>query len=441
MFKPVKLVTLLLSAALFVACSDDDDGDKSIVPDEQLPTEFSELTDEQNKEKLEENGLELVQDIRQLKNTQGVKTSISFSYFLSSAELPETGRTAGSLQPLDLIRSLAAFGEGNVSVTDVLKSARGKETDPEDEDPDTAQELFDSNVGVFTYDAELETWSHTPGNNGKIVFRFPSTKEGTQNDAEFVIDGYTSQQVNNPEVEYNGDLPTALKASLKVNGTEHIGYALAASYKANGEPTSIETSLTINAFKFSVKVTNTTQEVAAEYTLVHGDKTLISLGAGASGNFDSSNINDNYDEDFGTVLQRAEAFFQIVNIRFSAELNAQGLDNALQAAETIEQEADAWNANVTMVVYYADSRKKIADTEFYGTTETHEYQQCIDLNADETYGPGECNTVSFEEEAMELRLVFKDNSTSDLETYTDVGFEDIRSEIEDIFDELETDFE
>lgn len=430
MFRPIKFVPMLMAASLFLSCSDDNDAG----PESELPSEFSELTVEQNKENLENNGLELVSDLRALKNAAGIETVNSLNHFISVAGLPETGRKVAALQPVDLIRHLAAFAQGKTSAERVLKGMRGKETEPE-----TIQELFDEYEGVFAYQAGDDTWTHTPGSDGKIAFQFPSTEDGVENDAEFVIYGLQTVEVNNTELEFEGDLPTALKADLSVDGTQQLGYTFAASYKNNGEPTSVETTLTIGDFTFSAKVVNTTQEVSVEYALVRGEKNLISLGAGATGNFSSSNFENS--ESPGSVINTADAYFQLVNIRIAGEINIKALDQALQGELTGEQEADAWNANARLVVFYADSKKKIADTEFYGTTRLESYYSCYDMNGDGMVDYDECGEVTYEYETVDVRLVFADGSKADLETYTEVGFEEIESEIEKFLDEVEADLD
>jgi len=432
MIKPVKLLSLLFGVLLISSCSDDD---KEVKPanEYEIPTEFSELTTEQSKAKLEENGLLLVNNMNQLKGSAGIKTAVSFSHFLSLSDLPatESGRKVTSIQPLDLLQSLAQFGRGKNSASEVLSGFRMKETDPQ-----TAQELFDSQVGVFAFNSTDETWTFTAADNGKIVFQFPSTEAGTANNAEFVIYGYTSVQIQNTEAEYTGDLPTALKADLTVNGTKQISYSFIASYKNNGEPTAVETSLAINPFTFKFELTNNSSEVSAEYSLTNGNQHLISFGFGGNGNFSSSNINGSGDA--GSVLEKASAYFQIVNIRFAGEADVKSIDALLADDATAEEEAEAYNAHSTFVVFYADSKKKIADTEFYGVTESETYCWQTDINGD---GILEEECYTYTDEIIDIRLIFADGSKADLDTYTDVGFEEVRTELEKFADELEADLE
>lgn len=430
-FKPL---LLLLSVVLITSCSEDDDN--ALKSRAEFPAEFSELTVEQNKEKLEDNGIDLVNNMTQLKSTGGVKTSASFNHFLSMATLPETqsGRTASSTQPVALIRLLAKFGAGKASASDVLSGARVKE-----HGPGTPQEAFDDFEGVFTYNATENTWTHTATNDGKIVFKFPSTKESTSNDAQFAIYGYASVQVQNTAAEYTGDVPTALKADLTVNGTKEIEYNFSASYKSNGEPTSVLSTFTIGAFKFAVEAKNTTSEITVDYSLKNGDKNMLSLGAGATGNFNSDNIENS--NKVGSVLTNSSAYFQIMNIKFAGEVNVKGIDDAgaWDGNLAIEEEANAWNANAKLVAFYADSKKKIADTEFYGTERTESDTYCWDSNGDGI--EDDCDTWTETYQSVDIRLIFADGSKADLQTYTDVGFEDITTEIEAFINSLEADFE
>lgn len=427
MNKPIsKLISLLFgtglvaSTVLLSSCSKDDENE-NIKPEVEIPTEFSELTVEQNKQKLEDNGIQLVNNLTELKNAPGIKTTISFNHFLSNASLPEDGRVASN-KAVKTMSLLSKFGLGKAKASDVLSGFRAKE----DEEPGTPQEFFDELKGTYSYDAANEEWDFEGGGD-KIVFKFPSTENGTTNNAEFAIYGLTTVQIKNNAAEYEGDLPTGLKADLTVSGTKQIEYSFTASYKSNGEPTNVKTSLTIGAFKFAFEAVNNTSEVSADYALTKNSTNLISFGAGADGNFNSDNIGDS--EGPGDVVNKASAYFQIMNIKFAGEVNAKSLDAALESAATIEAEATAYNQHVTFVVFYADSKKKIADTEFYG----FETEECYDWGGGEQY----CYT----DEIIDVRLIFADGSKADLENYTEVGFEDLQNELEAFIEELDADIE
>ncbi|GCC51090.1 hypothetical protein SanaruYs_13100 [Chryseotalea sanaruensis] len=433
MNKPAsKIVSMLFSAtvlavAFLTTSCDDENSDTSIIPDIEIPENFSDRTDEQNKAALEENGLELVNSMTALQNTAGVQTSISFVNFLSDASLPENTRESiGKNKLIMLMRSLSKVGQGTETASTLLKNLRTQE------DPETLGELFDQNEGTFTYNNSTEEWDFTekPG-TGKIEFKFPSTETGQSNNATFAIHSYTSVDVNNQEAEYEGELPTGLRADLTVGSTKQIDYVLTAAYKPNGEPTSVETSLTIGTFKLSFKVKNTTDEASVDYALTQNGNNMLAFGAGATGNFTTKGSEE---AEAGDIVTTASAYFQIIDIKFAGEVDVKSLDEAMQAANNIDDEVEAWNDHTTFVVFYAEENAKIANIEFYGSEREEEYcywdwENEIDI----------CETEI--EEAIDVRLVFSDDSKSDLATYTEVGFADLEEALEDFFNNLEEDIE
>ena len=72
-----------------------------------------------------------------------------------------------------------------------------------------------------------------------------------------------------------------------------------------------------------------------------------------------------------------------MNIRAAGEVKAKTLFEALDLAATIDQKAAAYNSNVTLVVFYADTKKKIADTKFVATIFQEEpLEYCYDTDGD-----------------------------------------------------------
>ncbi len=436
MNKPTKLVPYLFSlglavSTLFIAsCSKDDDA-TSIIPAVEIPTDFDSRTPAQHKTQLEDNGIAMVNNLTEMQNTPAVQTTASFNYFLAEADLPENGRGLANNKAVKMLALLGQLGIGKANASDVLKGFRTNE----EEEPGTPQEVFDDYKGTYTYNTTTDTWAYT-ANADKILFKFPSTEAGTVNNAEFAIYGYTSQQVNNVDAEYEGDVPTGLKADLSVGGTKQMEYNFAASYKTNGEPTSVTTSLTLGAFKFAFNALNNTSEVAVDYSLTENSTNIISFGAGASGDFSSGSLAD--ENGGANAINDGTAYFQIMNVKFAGNVQIASLADALENATTVPQEAAAFNSNLTLVVFYADTKTKIADSEFYVTTRTEEYQSCWWNEDTQTY---DCETMQGEpEDVVDVRLVFNDGSKSDLETYTDIGFEDVEEAFDDFATAVEEDF-
>src|SRR4051812_768282 len=119
----LKIGGLMLSVALLTACHKDDDVNTSNQP--EFPTEYSELTVEQNKQKLEDNGITLVNNLTSIKSTTGIQTSIAFSDYMQGSTTPGTlnGRANEGLRLIDL---LASYGTGKSTAGNVLNGMRTK---------------------------------------------------------------------------------------------------------------------------------------------------------------------------------------------------------------------------------------------------------------------------------------------------------------------------
>lgn len=432
----LKFTTLILAGALALTSCKDDDDEVKTTNEPEFPTEYSELTVEQNKSNLEDNGIQLINNITDLKITSGIQASIAFSEHLDGSTLPENlenGRS-GNNPGVNLLRFLASFGKGKSSIDATLSNMRVTE-----EGFASFQEEYESVLGIYTYNKANDTWTYEK-TGSKIVFKFPSKTAGTVNNAEYAIYDYKGVKItsNLGGDSYTGDYPTSLKADLTIDGTKKMEYSFAAAYNDQGEPTSVSTSFTIDNYKLSYDISNTTTKATVDYAVTKDGKNLLSLGARATGNFNSGNVeNSEGPED---VFETGSAYFQIMNVKFSGEVNTPALIKALETAETKTQEAAAWNANYKLVVFYADSKKKIADSEFYVTTETDTYinwgsEECT---YDEENGY-QCPEVTETRDVLDVRMIFADATKSDLATYTEVGFDDIQNKLESFIDDLKND--
>jgi len=430
-----KFSVLILSGVLLAACGDDDDSKPNTNIEPEFPTEYSDKTVEQNKAELQDNGIDLVNKITTLKSSSGIQTSIAFSEYLDGATLPENigGRTA-TTPGLNLLQVLSSLGKGETTPGKVLDGMRAKE-----DDFTSISEEYNSVLGVYTYSKANDTWTYTAGGD-KIVFKFPSTKTGSANNAEYAVYGYKGTTISSGigGDDYTGDYPTELKADLTIDGSKKMEYSFATSYDSKGTPTNITTSIKIDSYTFLYTLTNTTTEAKLDYSLSEGSTVLFALAARGKGSF---NVDD-VENDASETVATASAYFQIMNVKFSGETDATALRKALESAETIEQEAAAYNANYKLIVFYADSKKKIADSEFYVGKRDYSYWSCGifgDINGDGVTDEWDytCEENTGTEDALQIRIVFADGSKSDLETYTEVGFSDLQDELEDFVNSFE----
>lgn len=425
----LKFGAFIVAGSMFVGCNKDEDV-KAIEP--EFPTEYSELTVAQNKTKLEDNGVSLMNNITTFKNSSGIQTSIAFTQHLEGATVPENiGGRVSNNSGIKLLQTLSSFGKGKTSPSKTIKGLRISE----DDGFTSFKAEYDELIGVYTYHKANDSWTYEKTGD-KIVFKFPSTEEGTVNNAQYSIYGLETVTINSNlgGDNYTGDYPTALKTELTVDNVKKMEYNFSAAYNSNGDPSSIAISLTIDSYILAYEISNSTTDARFDYSLKNGDQILFAYGVRATGNFSSTSVEGS--EDPGDVITTSSAYFQIMNIKFSGEINADALVDALASATTKEQELAAWNANYKLVVFYDDTKKKIADSEFYITEEEYTEWEMVWNNETQEY---EWVEKTLTRESLEIRLVFADESKSDLATYTDTGFEDLSNSFESFIEDLEND--
>ena len=412
------------------------------------PETFAQLSPEQNKEKLEDDGLTLLSNMEDLSESSAVSVSTSFVSFLDRAVVaPGNGRLAATS------RTLKRLGDGTASAHDIFSTLRTAE-----EEPESIQDFYDQYRGVWSWNAKKEDWDFQAKGN-KIVFEFPSTENGTQNNAQYTIHSYEGLSQGHPYEGYEGDLPTKILAELTVDGKQQAAYSFNASYNKDGEPAQLTTSLSVSSFAFTIVADNSTEKVGVKYALKRDNKILLAMGSGAYGNFSSDyilSLEDQEEVHEGDVVNRVDAYFQLMNVVVAGDMDIKkyldDVENNYQEgyydSETYEYENGYYIDSVTeqnaqllekafnLKVFYADGSGKIADTEVYTYTDTEIYYSGY---YDQEKGEYIDKEEEVEYQVMDVRMVFEDKSKADLETYFSEGFDDLVKEFEKFAKELEED--
>lgn len=442
-------LVLLLFGMGISSCNKDDDSDPNPV---QAPDKFSELTVEQNKTNIEDNGIAMVNKMTELKSTSAIKTSINFSQLLgindplSDSEVLEPGRLSGSTSRYSIVQALTSFGQGKTGSKGIFETLKTSTA----EEPETPQEIFDDATGTYTWNSSIQDWETVEGGD-KIIFKFPSTEGGTINNATYTVHSYSGiTGTPNPlDADYAGDLPSGLAVDLAIDGSVVLEYGFAGAYNANGEPTSFSTFLILAPFKFAVTLTNDTKDISAKYSLTHNGSILMDMGIGVSGDFTTEAIENSTDE--SEYLNNGYAYFQMLDIKLSGDVNVKALieDNTRIYAEeedymnfdydaaTVEI-VESFNKNVNLVLYYVQANTKIAESEFYVMEEEVEY---CSYEYDAETGEYPYNCVNEIEKEENIRLIFADESKADLESYTNGSFLDLEADFQELIDALEADLD
>jgi len=381
------LLSFFVAPALFMfSCKDDDD----VKPSAEIPDKFSELSPEEHKGKLEENGLQLVEDFEGVKDLSAIS---ALKHFFALRSLGEEGEFFGAR----LLNEISALDQ-NAGSTQIFSALRLRE-----EEPESMKESFEENIGVYIWDFEYEGWVHE-ATGSAIVYKFPSGPDVEENDAMLTIKDFNTVIQLGPDDEEE-EFPTNLVVELKIDNAVVLQYSFNAKYANEGMPTSVKSSLKMSPYQFAVELANDGKKANVDYSLTKDGKTLIALGASAKGVF----IGEAGGDEFTDVVHSAQAYFQALNIKIVGIIDVQKLAAELQSATSQEKALAAYNNNIDLAVVYADSNTKLAEIEFY-------------ING---------------EEDIRGRMVFGDESRTDVDVYFQDGFDNLIQEIQDIISEFQ----
>lgn len=449
-----RLKIAFFSLLTFVAFSCDKTNDGTKIP-------FSELTVEENKEVVETSAIKAAQAFDEMKDLEVVDASVSLGTLLDTSD-PISARSSKKSKVTNTINAIAGLQGDNGSINGMFSAMAAPDELLEDE-PETIQEVWEEIVGIYDWNPMSEDWDYTP-NSEKVELNFPSTTDGTTNDAKLTISNYEGVFIASPlEGEYDGDLPVSLNMDLTVGTTTLMSYTFAAEYDDDGIPTSVASDLTMDPFVLSVDISNTEKKISAMYKFTHNNDIVMEISGKVEGDFSDENIEANTETFSETyqwtdwqwnestqqyeqvtitevdeweevaieeIAQSGDFKFQLYSISIIGVGDIKAIGDSLdliypddywddenfnELAAT-QMEAALLNNNLHIYALDEDSKKKIADVEAYVV--------------EDSYGYG------YTEYWVDFRLKFGDGSYVDMETYFEEGFEDFVAEINQMIDEL-----
>lgn len=456
---------LILSIGLIFSCKKDKDPEPEPIP-KPVPTV------EENKQKVESTGIQLVGTMREMKNLQATAHVDNFTNYLDIAS-PSNGSKSATRNnsAIKLLYNIKSFSNNKLSLIDLFTSMKGNSNRAVNADSSSIQFQFDEVKGIYEWNPDSSNWDYTSTGN-YIVFKFPSTATGTINNSIVTISYTGITGVILPlgiDEEYSYDVPGNVTMDFSVDGVSHISYDLTVTYNADGFPATIASTLTISPFSFAVNVNYSITNVGVTYTFKKNSQIILQYGADVTGNFavsdfenlmveDSSYTLDYYGDtiwDYWTdadpdlidnVFHNAHAFFQIFDIKIDGTLNTAALANAIKTIDdnnqngtitddqATEQGVAAVNTNLNLNLINVATSDQIAKLQAYTYLDTYtnsywdyETQQMVE------------ETVTSTE--VGFKFIFPDGSSVDADTYFNDGFGDLVNQINGFINDLNTDYE
>ncbi len=405
---------LLLATGISVAPSCKKD---AVAPTTPI-TPTTVYNDEQNKENLQNTGLSMMKEMDDAKNLVGIDYTQHFADLVEKAD--PFGSNA-AFMPMKVITALALFGEnGSTKALESSLKRGGSE--------DNLNDAYTSRLGEYSWNGN--GWNKKAST--KIILRFPS-EEGKGNNASYEISfvNYSGTSLL-PE----GNTPSSVDAKFIVDGNIITQLEFTGKYNSDGIPNLLDAKLSVKPYSFSSTFTNTSSKIAKVFAFKRLEKTLLAMGATISGNLDKATIEDIVNnenaEEINKVVKSISAYTQLFDIVIKGEANVDGIVNDVKGKEDVSDEAvvSTANKNVKLSVSYASSGQQIAGSEFYLKSNTYQDYQ---------YNPETKQWVQVErtDKELDIRMIFKDGSKADLETYFKNGFDKLGDEFEKFAQDLE----
>lgn len=440
-----KIFVLFIALLSFVACEKDKKSD-----DDPFDAKYSKLSVEENKENVEDAGIEMVSELSDLEDAN------AFAVLFHMQELMEgSGSAMASHTILEPARLLASFNQDKVNTGAVFSNLKTTA-----EDPENLTDLWNQVKARYTWNFSTESFDST-GSNDDLIIEFPGKASDLTNTATLTIGDLQVFEVTDPREDWPEELaemPKGIEMELSYSADVLMTAEFSASYKSDGMPTEVSAVLTIEDFKFAFNAKHTPYTNASvTFSLKRGSTLLTEIFFSGEGDWSEESIEENvvsyadthyyeyYDYELDTwvetdiidyvdeyteveieeILQNANAHLIFMNIKIAGKVNLKVLGDAIREIEedeeltqkqAIDELVDAINENAQLVVVYADDNKKIADAEAYTYNDYGDYYPMI-------------------------RFIFADESKVDVTTYVQEELESFINELNAFINEINADYD
>ncbi len=377
--------TVALSFALSSCKTDVLDLDKEL--------KFSTQTVEQQKQTIEQNGIDLMNKVDAMQNSKAMIALQSFANLSGGPSFvkPLTQLRANLLK--NDVKALETFN-GQMKVAAV------------DED-------F---WGTWTWNSTKQDFDYVAGKANTATIIFPASEDSNTNNGLLTF-VYVESSVVAPDTDPAQYMPKSMSVVLKVSGSTALTADFSGSYKSDGTPTKVTQTLEIDKYNWKIEFTNDDKDVSAKYAFNYNTDVLIKCEIGAAGSFTATNIEENMNtETPENIFSSGAVYFQVMNIAFLGGFqDFKGFANAMKAIDystngktAYQEEAAALNKYLKMYGYFVKEKRKFADVEFY------------------VYEDSKQSDIYY----TEPRFVLSDGSKVSIQEYLQTGFEDLITQIQ-----------
>ncbi|MCX2452125.1 hypothetical protein OQX61_12705 [Pedobacter sp. PLR] len=361
---------------------------------------YSKLTTEQNKQALEQNGLDFIKKI----NTLPEEKFISLIERLGDLDLEALSNTIVGRELESIARSAKSkqvAGIFSAVTTNDVKNT----TD------------LSNFYGIYNWNSKNENWDKT-ASTSKFEVHYPSTVASKTNDALLTV-SYTASKAKLTVDEEEYELPAATNITLTVGEKEELKLTGVYEYKTDATPTKVDVKLNLGTFQLVVLANNDSKILATSVALTKDKSPIFSATTNV-------NLNEKYPaledlEQIDEIVKSANMTFEVMNIKITGQANIKAIQDEYEANKGLSQkdrrtkEIATLNKNTSLFAVYKDKNEVFAKNEFVRIESTR-----TDWNYNPISNRYEPTTYAYFE--LEPRLVFNDESKMTLKTFFGSGF-------------------
>ncbi len=401
----LSLGVILLST---IACDSELDLDKEL--------KFSKLPVEEQKQKIEENGIQLVNAMEGLLETEAM---VAMTNMIALNE--SDGYYDAPMQKL---------------ISDLRK---GNKNAISNFDKQMRVSYVDSDVwGEYSYNFQTGEMDKTRTLVNKLIMHFPADSVTTTNNAEITVN-YEESSVKVPESE--DYYPSKITFTMKVNSNVVMSASFNGSYYSDGSPEQVTQTLNIDSYSWTAEVKNSKKKASESYEFKKGKTIILKSTAELNGKLTEEQLQNAFENDTPEdAIEDFALYFQAMDIaikggttdfeELAKEIRIVNGNPQLTEKQYANEMVRILNKHLICIAFFVEENRKFAEAELYieeVSKERYYYNSYT----------GQYEIQTYTDYVPTPRFVLSDGSKVSAEEFVQTGFDNLISKIEEMVESYE----
>lgn len=378
-------------------------------PDLDTTLKFSKLSVEDQKQKIEQSGIEFIEAMENMKTTQVFTTMEDFMLESNMMGVPHMQYIKTAMESTD-VKTLSTLDRQ-------LRMAAANE------------DVW----GEYNWNAELQDFEKVAELTNKIIVRFPSSSTDNTNASELTIN-YSASTVKMPDSEEF--YPSSITCVLKINGKTEFEADFSGEYKTDGTPTKANHSMEMGDYKWTASLTNSTTELSQDYEFKYQTKTMVKSSISLKGDLTVGAARNSEGPD--DIITYCSVNFQLMDVAIIGGIkDVKTFSELLEIINDADEKAyfeevsDVLNTHLIAYAYFVKDKAKFADIEFFVLEDTYTWTEWSFNDQ------GELVETEMQETYHDLvpRFVLSDGSKTEIPDYFTTGFDSLAAKLQELMGE------